>query len=57
MNVNTEDFCRNLLCNSSGPRDRVWVRNRVESPPVYPKFDRLWQGPEEVLQCSSESTH
>ena len=39
------------------PGDRVWVRNRVELPPVYPKFDRLWQGPPEVLQCLSESTY
>ena len=39
------------------PGDRVWVRNRVESPPVYPKLDRLWQGPAEVLQHLSWSTY
>ena len=39
------------------PGDKVWVRNRVDSPPVYPKLDRLWQGPAEVLARLSESTY
>ena len=39
------------------PGDRVWVRNCVELPPVYPKLDRPWQGPAEVLQRLSGSTY
>ena len=39
------------------PGERVWVRNRVESPPLYPKWDRLWQGPAEVLARVSRSTY
>ena len=39
------------------PGERVWVRNRVESPPLYLKLDRLWQGPAEVLARVSRSTY
>ena len=41
----------------SRPGDNVWVPNRVESPPLYPKLDRLWQGPAEVLQHLSDFTY
>ena len=35
----------------------MWVGIRAESPPFYPKLDRLWQGPAEMLQHLSESTY
>ena len=39
------------------PADRVWVQNRIESPPLYPKLDRLWQGPAEIVARVSPATY
>ena len=39
------------------PGNMVLVRNRVESPPAYPKLDGLWQDGADMLQRLSESTY
>ena len=39
------------------PVDRVCVQNCIEWPPLYPKLDRLWQGPAVILARVSLSTY
>ena len=36
--------------------DGVWVRNRTDQPGLYPKLDRIWQGPADILRKASTNT-